>query len=86
MSTETSTKVNFNHMGRVQRKFNHEWANESLFNMEKLPALVTIMVEQRRSMMDYIRELHDKIDFIMEKNHICNMPGCHTAGCTSDHK
>ncbi len=72
--------------GKIKRNFTNEWANSGWFNMEKLPDVVTALIEQRKSMVAYIEALHNKMDDLMEKNNICDNPHCHTAGCTSDHK
>jgi hypothetical protein len=72
--------------GKIKRNFTNEWGNSGWFNMEKLPDVVTALIEQRKSMIAYIEALHNKIDEIIEKNNICDNPHCHTANCTSDHK
>lgn len=72
--------------GKIERKFTEDWAKSGLFNLEKVPDLVTTLVEQRKSMIEYIEALHDKIDWILERNNCCDMPNCLTANCTSDHK
>ena len=85
MSDKKELNWNYN-SGKIERKFTNEWANSGFFNIEKLPDIVTSLIEQRRSMVAYIEALHDKIDYIIKKNNICDNPNCHTAGCTSDHK
>jgi len=78
-------KWNYN-TGKIDRRFTKEWSQEGFINSEKIPLLVEGLITQRQSMIEYIEVLHDKIDDIIEKNDICDSPGCHTAGCTSDHK
>lgn len=72
--------------GRVNRRFTEEWSRSSFINIEKLPDMMQSVLEARKSMLKYIEALHDKIDWILEKNKCCNMPSCLRAGCTSDHK
>ncbi len=72
--------------GKVHRKFTEQWGNSGIINMEQIPTLVTTLVKQRAEMIKYIAALHDKIDWILEKNNCCDMPSCLTSGCTSDHK
>lgn len=85
MPNKTELNWDYN-TGKVKRSFTNEWANSGWFNMEKLPDVVTALIEQRKSMIEYIEALHNKMDDLMEKNRICDNPHCHTAGCTSDHK
>ena len=77
--------INFEN-GKVDRKFTKEWSTSGIINMDKIPSLVQSLVDQKKSMLAYIEVLHDKLDYIMQKNHICDIPECHIAGCTSDHK
>lgn len=70
----------------IKRKFTNEWSNSGFINMDKLPDMVSVLVEQRKSMMAYIEALHDKIDKLIIDNNICDCPSHHIAGCTSDHK
>lgn len=72
--------------GRIDRNFSPEWGDSGIVRIDKIPQLVESLVTQRRSMLKYIELLHDTIDQIREKNAICDMPGCFTAGCGSDHK
>lgn len=72
--------------GNVKRKFGHEWDASGLINMNKIPDLITSIVQQRENMIEYIEELHDKIDYMIEHNEMCHAESCLTAGCTSDHK
>lgn len=71
---------------QIVRKFNKEWVTSGAINLNKLPQLVECVLEHNRQMVDYIEALHDKIDYLLEHNNCCDVPGCHTAGCTSDHK
>jgi hypothetical protein len=70
----------------VKRKFTKEWGNSGFINMDKIPDMVKVLVEQRKEMINYIETLHDKIDKLIIDNKICDCPSCHRAGCTSDHK
>lgn len=72
--------------GKIDRKFTKEWSVSGFINLEKVPDLVKVLVTERKSMIEYIEALHNKLDDIIEKNNICHAPGCHTTGCTSDHK
>lgn len=72
--------------GKVDRRFTQEWADSGFIRKEAIPKLVASLVTQQEEMVDYIGALHDKIDWILQKNHCCDVPGCLTAGCTSDHK
>lgn len=72
--------------GKVERQFTKEWANSGMIRVERIPDMVSSLVTSRSEMVEYIEALHDKIDWILEKNKCCDMPSCLTAGCTSDHK
>lgn len=72
--------------GKVHRRFTEEWKDSGFINLDKLPEMTKVLVDQRKSMMEYIEALHDKIDWILEKNNCCDLPTCFTANCTSDHK
>lgn len=72
--------------GKVDRVFTNKWSESGVINMKKLPQLLASFVEQRQSMIDYIDALHDKIDWILEKNHCCDISSCFRANCTSSHK
>lgn len=86
MTEQDFTKeIEFTH-GVVNRKFTAEWGNSGIINMEKIPQLVTSLVHQRAEMIKYIEALHDKIDWILQRNNCCDMPTCLRANCTSDHK
>lgn len=80
-----SKEIKF-HNGGVVRKFTPEWGDSGMIRVEKIADVVSIIVTQRKEMMDYIEALHDKIDWILEKNQCCDVNGCLTAGCGSDHK
>ena len=71
---------------KITRKFTKEWSESGFFNMNKLPDMVGSLVSNRVAMVAYIEALHDKIDDLIIRNNICDIPSCHTAGCTSDHK
>lgn len=85
MANEKELQWNYN-SGKIDRRFTDDWAKSGFFNMDKLPDIVSTLIEQRKEMVAYIEALHNKIDDIIEKNNICDCPSCHTAGCTSDHK
>lgn len=72
--------------GVVDRRFTKEWSESGIINYKKIPDLVTSLVSQKTEMVAYIEALHDKIDWILQKNKCCDVSGCLTAGCTSDHK
>ena len=72
--------------GTVDRRYTKEWSESGLFNLEKTPDLVKILVDQRKEMIEYITELHNKIDYMIHHNKICDFVNCLTANCTSDHK
>ena len=72
--------------GKIKRSFTKKWANSGFINMEKLPDIITALIGERKIMVEYIEALHDKIDDIITKNNICDVPACHRANCTSDHK
>jgi hypothetical protein len=72
--------------GLVDRKYTKEWSNSGFINIDNVPKLIDSIVHQRKEMILYIEALHDKLDFIMKRNNICDISDCHTAGCTSDHK
>lgn len=72
--------------GRVHRRFTKQWSEQGIINMHQLPSLVQSLVSQRQEMIDYIEVLHNNIDYILRHNRCCDMLGCLTAGCTSDHK
>lgn len=71
---------------KIKRRFTADWHNSGFINIERLPDLVQSLVSQQKEMMGYIEALHDKIDDLIVTNKICNIPSCHRAGCTSDHK
>lgn len=77
--------IRFSH-GKVDRRFDKEWAESGIINMDRVPMLVESLIDQRQSMMAYIEILHNTIDTIREKNHICDVAECFTANCGSDHK
>ncbi len=80
-------ELEFNYNSRlVERKFTKEWGNSGFINMEKIPDMVKVLVEQRKEIINYIEILHNKIDKLIIDNEICDCPSCHRAGCTSDHK
>lgn len=79
-------EIEFDDNGKVNRRFTKEWADSGMIKKDAIPKLVASLVEQQKSMVDYIEQLHDKIDWILEKNNCCDMPSCFTANCTSDHK
>lgn len=70
--------------GKIYRKFSPEWAEQGLFNVNKLPDLMATVITSRREMVAYIAALHDKIEWIFEHNNCCGV--CFTADCISDHK
>ena len=70
--------------GKVERKFTKEWSNSGFINLNQLPKMVESLVEQKNSMVEYIELLHDKLDFLIEKNNLCDL--CGMPNCTSDHK
>ena len=70
--------------GKVDRKFTKEWSNSGFVNLDKLPEMVTSLVAQKNSMVDYIKALHDKLDDLSEINNLCDL--CGIANCESDHK
>ena len=70
----------------MHRIFTEEWNNSGFINLDKLPEMVGSVISQKKSMIEYIEELHDFIDFIIKQNDICDNKGCMIAGCTSDHK
>lgn len=72
--------------GLVDRRYTQEWATSGFINIDNVPKLIDSIVQQRKEMIAYIEALHDRLDHIIQKNNICNIPECHTAGCTSDHK
>lgn len=72
--------------GRIDRRYTKEWSTSGFINLEKLPDIVANVLNQRKEMVAYIEALHDKIDWILEKNQCCDVSGCLTAGCGSDHK
>lgn len=72
--------------GKIDRRFTEQWSESGVINMARLPDLVQSVLTQRREMVAYIEALHDKIDWILERNRCCDMPSCLRAGCTSDHK
>lgn len=72
--------------GKVDRRFTKEWFDSGMIKKDAIPKLVASVVEQQKQMVEYIEALHNKIDWILEKNKCCDMPSCFTAGCTSDHK
>ena len=79
--------LNFDYdSGKIERRFDKEWSNSGFINMEKIPNMVQVLVDQRKEMIEYIEALHNKIDKLIDDNNICSDPSCHTAGCTSDHK
>lgn len=78
-------EIEFNYnTGKVERKFTPEQFNQGAINMDRLPDLVKSLVEQNKSMREYINSLHDMIDDVFKKNHICII--CEVAECQSDHK
>lgn len=70
--------------GKLHRVFTPEWDNSGIVNMDKVPQLVESMVSQRKNMVEYIEELHEFIDVMMEKHDICDF--CLDINCGSDHK
>lgn len=72
--------------GTVDRRYTKEWSKSGVIDLSKVHILVETLVDQREEMIKYIIELHDVIDYIIERNNICDNPHCLTAGCTSDHK
>lgn len=85
--TKVFDKLNFDYDSRkIERKFTKEWSESGFINMNKLPDMIQVLIDQRNSMVEYIEQLHDKIDNIIEHNDICDNEFCHTANCTSDHK
>jgi len=72
--------------GKIERHYTDKWLHSGIVNMDELPTLIASVVAQRKEMVAYIEALYDKIDWILEKNRCCDMEGCLTAGCTSDHK
>jgi hypothetical protein len=72
--------------GKVDRRFADEWSQGGFINIERLPDLVGGVLQERREMIGYIEALHDKIDWILEKNQCCDVPSCLSSRCTSDHK
>lgn len=86
-ATKEFEKLNFDYnTGKIKRVFTKEWSESGFINMNKLPDMVASLVEQRKSMIEYIDQLHDKIDNLMEHNKICTNQHCHTAFCESEHK
>lgn len=85
MSDEKTVHFNMRD-NKVERRFTEEWSKSGFINLNKLPELVQVIIDQKANMMLYIEALHDKIDSLIEHNHICNNPHCHTANCQSDHK
>jgi len=87
MSTERNKQVDFNYQnGKVDRRFTAEWSKSGFINLDELPTMMKIVLDQKKEMIKYIEALHDKIDDLITRNNICHCPSCHTAGCTSDHK
>lgn len=82
---KNENEIEFNN-GKVERRFDKKWLKSGTINKNKIPDLVASVVAQQVEMVRYIKALHDKIDWILEKNKCCDMPSCLTAGCTSDHK
>lgn len=85
MKNENKKEVEFNN-GRVERHFTKEWLDSGMIKQDAIPKLVASLVTRQVEMTEYIEALHDKIDWILEKNNCCDMPGCLTANCGSDHK
>ena len=80
-----TVKFDYN-SGLVDRKFTEKWSNSGVINIDKIPLVITSLIEQRKSMVEYIEALHDKIDKLIKDNNICDNPSCHRSNCTSDHK
>jgi hypothetical protein len=78
-------QINFED-GKVDRRFTREWSTSGIINIERLPNMVESLISDRKGMIAYIEELHNTLDYILKKNGCCDMPGCFTAGCGSDHK
>lgn len=77
----------FNHNDRtIKRRFTEDWRNSGIINKDSIPDLITSLIAAEKEMVKYIEALHDKIDDLIIKNNICDIPSCHTANCTSDHK
>lgn len=72
--------------GKVDRRFTSKWDESSVVRTEEIPFLVEQLVSGRNSLIEYIEALHDKLDFIMERNNICDNQRCLRANCTSDHQ
>ena len=70
----------------IKRRFDKKWSEQGFIRDEAIPKLVESLVAQKKEMQSYIETLHDTIDYMMEHNKICPIPGCLTAGCTSSHK
>lgn len=85
-TAEEKRQIEFNSDMSVNRKFTEQWRKSGLINTDEIPRLIESLVEKEKSMVAYIEALHDKLDFIIKKNHICHIPSCHTANCDSDHK
>ncbi len=77
-------EVEFNSDGFVHRKFTREWASSGIINISRLSDMVASVITSRNEMVEYIEALHNKIDWILEKNNCCDV--CFTANCESDHK
>jgi hypothetical protein len=82
---KTKPEVRFDN-GAVDRRFTDEWSQTGWLNTDKLPEMVASVIEQRKAMLGYIEALHDKLDYLLVHNECCDVAGCLTAGCGSDHK
>lgn len=70
--------------GTIDRRFTEEWSQSGIINLDKVPDLVVSLVQQRKSMIKYIEELHKLLEHIIKKNVVC--PICLNTMCESEHK
>ena len=55
-------EVKFENNGKVKRRFNKDWQEQGVIRTSMVPLIVQSVVDQRKSMIEYIDKLHDKID------------------------
>lgn len=70
---------------KIIRKYEND-DNFGFIDINKLPEIITLLMEKYSNQIEYIKLLHNKMDDIFMKNKICNNEFCHRAGCDSEHK
>lgn len=60
--------------GKIDRKFSEDWLKQGQQTFEHAVELVSSAVAGRPNMVDYIKQLHDKIDELLLLNEVANVP------------